>query len=326
MAGEPYARRERGAKGRWRRKPASSTSRPARIMFRPNAPLGLLLGLAAVALFAGSLPATRIAVLSLDPWFVTAGRGLTAGVVGIAVLALDGSPFPRAHLGRLVAVAACLVVGFPAAMALAVVTVPASHGSVVMVLLPLATTLGAVVFAGERPSWQFWLLTLAGAGLVGAFALREGDVAVVVGDLYLAAGVLVCGAGYAIAAMLSRRLPGWQVISWAVVISLPVSLPATVLLWPDAAAAVPAAAWAGVAYGGVVSQFIAYAIWNAALALGGVARIGQLQLLQPFVTIAIAVPLLGETVDAATFAFAAAVAVVVALGRRAAIRDIGAAR
>jgi drug/metabolite transporter (DMT)-like permease len=211
------------------------------------------------------------------------------------------------------------VIGFPAAMAVAVVTVPASHGSVVLALLPLATTLGAVIFAGERPSPGFWLLTLAGAGLVTAFALREGDVAIVVGDLVLVAGVLVCGSGYAIAATLSRRIPGWQVITWAVVISLPVALPATLLLWPADAASMPAAAWAGVAYGGIVSQFVAYAIWNAALAWGGVARIGQLQLLQPFVTFAIAAPLLGERIDGATVAFAAAVAVVVALGRRAAI-------
>jgi len=116
---------------------------------------------------------------------------------------------------------------------------------------------------------------------------------------------------------LSRILPGWQVITWAVVLSLPVALPVTLMLWPADAAAVPA--WGGIAYGGVVSQFVAYAIWNAALAWGGVARIGQLQLLQPFVTFVIAAPLLGETIDPATLVFAVAVAVVVALGRRAAI-------
>lgn len=281
--------------------------------------LGLLFGLVAVVLFGGSLPATRIAVISLDPWFVTAARALVAGVVGLSIVVVARVPFPVAHAGRLVAVALCLVIGFPAAMAVAVVTVPASHGSVVLALLPLATTLGAVIFAGERPSLEFWLLSLAGAGLVAAFALRQGDVAIVAGDLVLVAGVLVCGSGYAIAATLSRTLPGWQVITWAVVISLPLALPATLLLWPDGAGAVPAAAWAGVAYGGIVSQFVAYAIWNAALAWGGVARIGQLQLLQPFVTFVIAVPLLGERIDAATIAFAAAVAVVVALGRRAAV-------
>lgn len=281
--------------------------------------LGLLLGLVAVLLFGGSLPATRIAVLDLDPWFVTAGRALVAGLVGLVIVVISRPVFPRACLGRLVAVAACLVIGFPAALALAVVTVPASHGGVILALLPIATTLGAVVFAGERPSLSFWLLTLIGAGLVAAFALREGDIAIVVGDIFLVAGVLVCGSGYAIAATLSRILPGWQVITWAVVLSLPAALPATLVLWPADAAAVPAAAWAGVAYGGVVSQFVAYAIWNAALAWGGVARIGQLQLLQPFVTFLIAAPLLGERIDAATVAFAAAVAVVVALGRRAAV-------
>ena len=288
-------------------------------MLRSRESLALALGLIAVTLFGGSLPATRIAVLSLDPWFVTAARALVAGLAGLAIVTLARLPFPRAHLGRLAAIAGCLVIGFPAAMAVAVTTVPASHGSVILALLPLATTLGAVVFAGERPSLAFWLLTVAGAGIVAGFALREGDVAIVIGDAVLVVGVLICGSGYAIAATLSRTLPGWQVIAWAVVVSLPVSLPATLLLWPHAAATVPPAAWAGVAYGGLVSQFVAYAIWNAALALGGVARIGQLQLLQPFVTFVIAIPLLGETIDAATVVFALAVAAVVALSRRAAV-------
>jgi drug/metabolite transporter (DMT)-like permease len=281
--------------------------------------LGLLFGLVAVVLFGGSLPATRIAVLDLDPWLVTAARALVAGIVGLVIVAVARVPFPFAQTGRLVAVALCLVIGFPAAMAIAMVTVPASHGSVVLALLPLATTLGAVVFAGERPSLGFWLLTLIGAGLVAAFALREGDIAIVAGDAILVLGILVCGSGYAIAATLSRILPGWVVITWAVVISLPIALPATLLLWPPDAGAVPASAWAGVAYGGIISQFVAYAIWNAALARGGVARIGQLQLLQPFVTFVIAAPLLGERIDAATAGFAIAVAIVVALGRRAAV-------
>jgi drug/metabolite transporter (DMT)-like permease len=291
-------------------------------MLRSRDSLGLAFGLVAVAMFGGSLPATRISVLFLDPWLVTAGRALVAGIVGLAIVGIAGLRFPAAHTGRLIAIAACLVVGFPGLMAVATVTVPASHGGVILALLPIATTLGAVVFAGERPSLAFWLITIAGAAIVTAFALRDGDIAIVVGDLFLVVGVLVCGSGYALAAMLSRVIPGWQVTAWVVVISLPLALPAALVLWPADAAAVPAAAWGGIVYGGVVTQFIAYAIWNAALAWGGVARIGQLQLLQPFVTFAIAVPLLGETVDAATVAFAIAVAVVVALGRRAAVRQV----
>lgn len=289
-------------------------------MPRSRDSLGLVLGLVAVTLFGGSLPATRISVMFLDPWFVTAARALVAGLVGLVIVLVARPRFPRGHAGRLVAISATLVVAFPASLALATVTVPASHGSIILALLPITTTLGAVVFAGERPSLAFWAITLAGAGLVAAFALREGDVAIVVGDLFLVVGVLICGSGYALAAMLSRLIPGWQVIAWAVVIALPLVLPATLLLWPADAALVPAASWAGVVYGGIVTQFVAYAIWNAALAIGGVSRIGQLQLLQPFVTFAIAVPLLGERIDAATVVFAIAVAVVVALGRRAVVR------
>lgn len=164
-------------------------------MPRSRESLGLLFGLVAVVLFGGSLPATRIAVLHLDPWFVTAARALVAGIVGAGIVLAARVAFPRAHLGKLIAIAATLVVGFPAAMAVAMVTVPASHGSVVMALLPLATTLGAVVFAGERPSLRFWLLTLLGAALVTAFAFREGDVTIVIGDALLVVGILVCGCG-----------------------------------------------------------------------------------------------------------------------------------
>ncbi len=292
---------------------------PFRAMPRSRHTFGLVLGLIAVALFGGSLPATRMAVAGLDPWFATAARALVAGIVGGGIVVFARLPFPRRHLGRLVAIAAALVVIFPGLMAVASVTVPASHGGIVLALLPLASTLGAVIFAGERPSLAFWLLTAIGAALVTAFALREGDVAIVVGDVFLVLGVLVCGSGYAIAAMLSRLIPGWQVISWTVVISLPLALPVTLILWPADVGAVPVSAWAGVAYGGVISQFVGYAIWNAALAAGGVARIGQLQLLQPFVTFLIAVPLLGEKVDLTMVGFAAAVVAVVALGRRAAV-------
>ncbi|MCB1499652.1 MAG: DMT family transporter [Bauldia sp.] len=288
-------------------------------MDRSRETLALVLGLVAVTLFGGSLPATRIAVLSLDPWFVTAARAVVAGLTGLVIIGIARLPLPRAQFGRLMVIAACLVIAFPATLAVATTTVPASHGSVILALLPLATTLGAVVFAGERPSLFFWLLTMVGAALVAGFALRQGDVAIVFGDAILVIGILVCGSGYAIAATLSRTLPGWQVIAWAVVISLPLTMPAMVLLWPPTAGDVPTAAWAGVVYGGLVSQFVAYAIWNAALAWGGVARIGQLQLLQPFVTFMIAMPLLGETIDLVSVVFAVAVATVVALGRRAAV-------
>ena len=287
--------------------------------------LGFLIGLIAIAIFGASLPSTRLSVAALDPWFVTALRTTVAGVVAVVLLAARRPAFPRAHLGRLVAIALCIVIGFPAMMTVALVAVPAAHGGVVLGLLPLATTIGAVIFAGERPSAYFWTLAVIGALLVTAYALRDSDMSIVIGDFLLIVAVLLAGMGYALAAALSRTIPGWQVISWAVMISLPFAIPATVAWWPADPASVPASAWGAVVFSGVFVLFVGYALWNVALAWGGVARVGQVQLLQPFVTFLIAIPLLGETVDGSMVAFAVAVAIVVALGRRAAVTRTAAA-
>jgi drug/metabolite transporter (DMT)-like permease len=177
----------------------------------------------------------------------------------------------------------------------------------------------AVFLAGERPSPFFWAMSLLGAALVMAFAIPSGKFVPVAGDLCLLAGVAICGAGYALAGSLSRRMPGWEVISWAVVVSLPVLLPATLLLWPDNALAVPAPSWGGLLYVALISQYFGFWLWNSALAIGGVARIGQVQHLQTFSTLILSALLLGETIGPRTILFAIAVVLVVALGVRARI-------
>ncbi len=289
-------------------------------MPRSRQTIGFLLGLLAVTIFGGSLPSTRLSVAELDPLVVTVLRTTVAGVVAVTLLAIARPPFPRRNLGKIMAIALCTVVGFPVAIAFASVAVPASHGGIVLGLLPLATAIGAVLFAGERPSAWFWWLSLSGAALVTAFALRDTELSVALGDLLLIGAILLAGLGYALAADLSRRIAGWQVIAWTVVVSLPVAIPLSIVLWPADAGAVSAWAWGGVVFSGVVVLFIGYALWNVALAWGGVAKVGQIQLLQPFVTILIAVPLLGESVDATMVAFAVAVAIVVGLGQRAVVR------
>jgi len=263
--------------------------------------LGLVLGLIAVLMFGGSLPATRAAVAYLDPWFVTVARAAIGGVIALGLFAIRRPPMPHVHLVRLGLVALCLVIGFPAAMAIASVTVPAAHASVILGLLPLATAVAAVPLAGERPSLFFWILSLAGAALVAAFALRDGSVAVVTGDIFLALAVTLTGIGYT----LSGSLPPTAIATWS--------------LWPADAATVPLSAWIGLVYVGVISQFVGYAFWNMALAVGGMARVGQLQLIQPFVTMGLAALLLGEAVTGEMIGFAVAVVLVVALGRRAAV-------
>ncbi len=281
---------------------------------------GLTLGSVAVTFFAASLPMTRLAVSALDPWFVTAARGATAGVVAGAVLLILGRPVPWADLPRLVASSLCLVIGFPGLMAVAMTSVPSAHGGVILALLPIATAIAAVFIAHERPSAFFWLMSILGAALVLIFSMHGTLMVPVAGDLLLILAVAICGTGYAISGSLSRRMPGWEVISWSVVVSLPVLLSATIALSPENASATPWPSWGALLYLALVSQYFGFWLWNNALALGGVARIGQIQLLQPFATLALAAIMLGEAIDFRMILFAAAVVAVVALGLKARVR------
>jgi drug/metabolite transporter (DMT)-like permease len=284
----------------------------------PREKLGLALGFAGVALFGGTLPATRLTVAFIDPLFLSAARATIAGLAGLALLAVTRKPLPpRALWGELVLAALCTIVGFPVLMALAMVNVPAAHGGVVLGIMPLATVAAAALIAHERPSLGFWLASLAGAAIVVVFVLSDTDTrGVALGDLYLL-GTIVAGAfGYTLSGRLSRKLPGWEVISWQVALFLPASALAALLLWPHDLAAVPAQAWAGLGYVSFVSQFFAFFVFNAAMARGGVARVGQLMLLQPFVIVALAAPVNGEPVRLSTIAFAAAVVGAVLIGQR----------
>jgi drug/metabolite transporter (DMT)-like permease len=271
--------------------------------------LGLLIGFVGMLCFAGTLPATRLSVQHLDPWFLTIARATFAGFASVALLAMARrAPPPRAQWRELALASLLLVYGFPLFSALAMVTVPAAHGGVVLGMVPLATALAATVVAGERPSSGFWLAAAFGGAIVIAFALRHGGAgALVGGDLLLIAAVLSAGFGYTYAGKLSIGMPGWEVIAWALVISLPIAIPATIWLWPVDAASVPWPAWGGLAYVTLFSQFIGFFFWNAGLAMGGIARVGQLQLLQPFVIVLMAAAVNNEPVELETLLFAAAV-------------------
>jgi drug/metabolite transporter (DMT)-like permease len=286
-----------------------------------HASLGLLLGFVGVAIFAGSLPATHVAVAGLEPLFVTAARPALAGLMAGLVLLLLRRPVPEpAVLGRLAVIALCLVFGFPGLTNFAMRHVGAGHGGVIIGVLPLATAVCGAILLGERPGLGFWASAVAGGALVTAFALRSGGEGIGIGDLLVIAAVVICAVGYAVSGALSRRMPGWEVISWALVLSLPVSLPLTLATWPAAMADVPVSSWLGLAYITVMSQYLGFFAWNTGLALGGVALVSQTQLLQPFLTLAIAATITGEEIDGVTWGFALAVVAVVLAGRRAARR------
>lgn len=284
--------------------------------------LGLLIGFVGVAIFGGTLPFTRIAVETLDPWFVTAGRASLSGLVAGAVLIALRRPMPdRANVAKMIWASLFIVGGFPALTAFAMTRVPASHGGVVLGVLPLATAAISAWMSGERPSGRFWLAAVAGAALVTAFALRDGGGRFDLGDLMLAAAVLCAAVGYNISGQLARAMTGWEVISWILVVSLPATLPLTWWFAPTAPAHVPASNWIAFAYVTLMSQYIGFFFWNAGLAIGGVTRVSQVQLLQTFVTLAVAAALNGERVDGLTWLVAVLVVALVVVGRRARIRD-----
>ena len=279
--------------------------------------LGLLLGFVGMAIFGGTLPATRIAVSAIDPLALTAMRAAIAGLCSLALLIALRRPLPPRRLWPQFAIAMlCVSILFPFLMALAVQTVDASHGGVVLGVLPIATALVAVLITHERPRPLFWIASIAGAALVIAFALRQGGGTLSAGDLLLFAAVAVSAVGYAFSGRLTAEMPGWEVISWILVMALPVSLPAAALTMPADLTHIALKPWLAVLYVAVFSQWVGFFAWNAGMAMGGIARVSQVQLLQPFITFALAAYFNDETITLQILLFAAAVVATVAISTR----------
>ncbi len=278
---------------------------------------GWLSGLAGVVIFSASLPATRVAVADLSPLFLTSARAVLAAGLAAALLLLLRQTWPRREeLLPLAIVALGGVVGFPLLTAMALQHITAAHSIVFIGLLPLATAAFGVVRGGERPKPLFWLFSCFGSAAVVAFALGRGAEFSLAGDLLMLAAILVCGLGYAEGARLSGHLGGWQVISWALLLSLPVMAAVALATLPADFTAVRAPAWLGLAYVSVFSMLVGFIFWYHGLARGGTASVGQLQLLQPFFGFLLSAFLLGETVTPMMFVTTLAVIACVFLARR----------
>jgi len=271
---------------------------------------GWLSGLLGVVIFSGSLPATTLAIQGLDPIFLTFARASIAGVLALTLLAVLRQPRPqRSDLIPLLLIAFGVVIGFPLLTALALQHVTSAHAVVFIGLLPLSTAIFGVLRGGERPQTAFWIFSLLGSGAVVAFALRNGLQASPVGDVLMLLAIVVCGLAYAEGARLSRRLGGWQVISWALLLCLPLMLPLAWWTRPASFAGVSASALWGLAYVSLFSMLIGFVFWYRGLALGGITGVGQLQLLQPFFGLVLSAVLLHERVP---MSIAAVTAIVVA--------------
>ena len=282
-----------------------------------NESKGMLYGFLGVLAFGLTLPAVRYVIDYFDPLFIALGRAVVAGIIALILLVLSKQPLPDKKQGlQLVVIALGVVIGFPVLSTWAMQTVPASHGGVVLGIAPLATAVVGVLISNDRPSIGFWLAGIAGSVMVVIYSLQSGGGVFQLGDIALLGAILSAAIGYAMGGQLSKALGGWQVICWALVISLPfISVPAWQYM-PTNMAQIPNNIWLGFLYLALVSQLFAFFVWNKGLALGGVARVSQTQLVQPFVTIIASVLLLNETLDTATIVFALLVVSTVAISKK----------
>ncbi|WP_397412077.1 DMT family transporter [Polaromonas sp.] len=285
---------------------------------------GLWLGLLGIAIFAVTLPMTRLAVGTqeapqMSGVFIALGRAVVAAALSAVFLLATRAPLPqRQDWLPLAITAGGVVFGFPLFTSIAMRYVEAMHASVIVGVLPLATAAVGALLHRQRPSAGFWLCAALGSALVVVFALlRSGGgagLSIHFADLLLLAGMLCAAIGYGYGARLSQHMQAEHVICWALLISLPLTLPLALASWPEAS--LKASAWAGFAYLGVFSMWLGFFAWYRGLALGGTVRVSQVQLVQPFMSMLFAVPLLGERLDAVTVGFSLAVIATVFAGKK----------
>lgn len=284
---------------------------------------GLWLGLLGIVIFAVTLPMTRLAVGTpeapqMSGVFIALGRAVVAAALSAVFLLATRAPLPqRQHWGALAITAGGVVFGFPLFTSIAMRYVEAVHASVIVGVLPLATAAVGALLHRQRPSAGFWVCAAIGSALVVAFAmLRSGAAGLSIhfADLLLLGGMLCAAVGYGYGARLSQHMQAEHVICWALLISLPLTLPLALISWPQAP--LKASAWAGFAYLGVFSMWLGFFAWYRGLALGGTVRVSQVQLVQPFLSMLVAVPLLGESLDAVTVGFGLAVIATVFAGKK----------
>jgi drug/metabolite transporter (DMT)-like permease len=278
---------------------------------------GWVCGALGVLIFSGSMPATRAALMGFDPVFLTFARAVLAGAMGLALLLIfrQPRPVPRELLSLAVVVLG-VVLGFPLLSALALRHINAAQSQIFLGLLPLATASFGVLRGGERPHLGFWVFAGLGSSCVMGVALYQGAALPEDGVALMLGAIIVCGLGYAEGAKLSRKLGGWQVISWALVLSLPFTLLACALTWPGSLGHVSFAAWGGLAYVSAFSMLLGFVFWYRGLALGGIAAVGQLQLLQPALGLAASAVVLHETVPPTMLAATLAIIICVAGAKR----------
>ncbi len=282
---------------------------------------GLIFGLLAIIGFSATLPATRLAVSAIDPALVGPGRALVAAIPSLLLLLWLKTPLPtRKQWPDIAIVSLSVVIGFPWLTSIAMQNVSGAQAGIIVSILPLFTAIAGALLLKQRPSAGFWLMSLLGSALVIIYLLWSRQGQLQRSELILLGASVICAMGYAVGGRLARKIGGVSVICQALVLSMPFSLAWVIYTWAktdiNELAAVPWQAWSGFIYISLISQWLAFMLWYRGLALGGVVRVSQIQLVQPFLTLFISAFLLDETITALMAVFAGAVVISVAIGRR----------
>ena len=287
-----------------------------------NETKGMLFGIIGVSAFGLTLPATKVVVPFLDPIFIGLGRAVLAALFAAIFLFYFDQKIPnRKQLSQLCIIALGVVIGFPVFSSWAMLYVPASHGGVVLGILPLATAIAGVLINHERPAFSFWLVSFLGSALVISYAVIQGSGGMHIADMALLAAILSAAIGYAVGAKLSKDMGGWQVICWALILAFPFIIVPTIYHAPESIADISVMGYVSFLYLALVSQLFAFFVWYKGLALGGIARVSQTQLLQPFITLLASTLFLGEIIDFETMLFVFLVVSSVWLGKQMPIRQ-----
>lgn len=282
-----------------------------------NETKGMLLGFIGVLMFSLTLPFTRIAVAELSPYFVTFGRSSLGGICALLLFAFTKPKLPtKNQLIRLSVMALGVVYGFPLFISLAMKTLPSAHGGIVLGVLPLATAVVGALRFNERPSLAFWITAVMGSLLVITYASLNGSGGLSSEDWLLFVAIASASIGYSEGGKLSEEMSSVEVISWALVLTLPINIFLTYQYIDFEISTVSTSAIISFVYVGLISMYIGFFFWYRGIALGGVARVGQVQLLQPFLTLVGAYFLLDEQITAMNIGFALCVLAVVVLGKR----------
>ena len=278
---------------------------------------GMLIGFVGIAIFSLTLPFTQMAVNEMSPFFLAFGRASIAGICALILLIFNKSKFPnRVQIKKLIIIVVGVVYGFPIFTSIAMTTLPSSHSGIVLGILPLAMSLFAAIKYKEKPSLSFWLTSIFGTFMVISYTFMDNDGSLMIEDLWLLFAILFAAIGYSEGGILSKEMGSIAVISWALMISLPINLFASYVFYETSYATISFQAFMSLMYVGLFSMFIGFFFWYKGIAIGGISRVGQVQLIQPFLTIIGAYFLTNEKITFLNILFALIVLIVIIIGRR----------